>query len=543
MNERVSIGSEVAPQGSGPIANAVAAWKRCTNPTPVQRDRLMQLWVDAEVLRLGSLRAQAKREKGVPGPEGSILKLLSGTGAHRRGRAGRRPHGPGGHAARRAVHDASSSTRARPGATTRCWRSWPPQAATIAGGTTQIQMNIIGERVLGLPREPGLDPNTPWSQIPRNWGPWTHPSTPTSPTSCLRRRVPCAGGSTSNGPSTAQVILECIGAGAAGTDRDQRPGLALARGHRAGNEGGDRRGLPRRVPRVPRAGAVEEDDAADPPCLRERVAAGEDDPGRAGARHPVHRAPPRRRWGSSATASAFGSILPAAWSFVLALRSRGLGTVWTTAHLWNQAAAAEVLGIPDGGHPGGDVPGGVHHRHRLQARRPPAARDHHVVERVGRATRDSHRCPRCSGRARRTSTRRCRGTTGCTAPSRTASPSGVNARQRRRPAHHRHRPARARRGRGRRLLPDRRGGRARRPRGRRRGVRVDRPGHRRADPPHRPARWHGDGADALAGFLQHGRRRPLGRRGRSAPARRRGVGDARVRVERDRDRAADLDAR
>jgi nitroreductase len=47
-------------------------------------------------------------------------------------------------------------------------------------------------------------------------------------------------------------------------------------------------------------------------------------------------------------ASAFGSILPAAWSFVLALRSRGLGTVWTTAHLWNHDVARDVLGIPEG---------------------------------------------------------------------------------------------------------------------------------------------------------------------------------------------------
>ncbi len=48
-----------------------------------------------------------------------------------------------------------------------------------------------------------------------------------------------------------------------------------------------------------------------------------------------------------AVASAYGSILPAAWSFLLALRSRGLGSVWTTLHLWKEKEAAELLGIPD----------------------------------------------------------------------------------------------------------------------------------------------------------------------------------------------------
>jgi nitroreductase len=46
------------------------------------------------------------------------------------------------------------------------------------------------------------------------------------------------------------------------------------------------------------------------------------------------------------TASAYGSILPATWSFLLALRSRGLGSVWTTLHLAREAEAADLLGIP-----------------------------------------------------------------------------------------------------------------------------------------------------------------------------------------------------
>ena len=46
-------------------------------------------------------------------------------------------------------------------------------------------------------------------------------------------------------------------------------------------------------------------------------------------------------------AGVYGSILPAAWSFMLALRSRGLGTAWTTLHIMYEQEAAKILGIPD----------------------------------------------------------------------------------------------------------------------------------------------------------------------------------------------------
>jgi len=46
-------------------------------------------------------------------------------------------------------------------------------------------------------------------------------------------------------------------------------------------------------------------------------------------------------------AAAWGSILPAAWSFLLALRSRGLGSVWTTLHLARERDVADILGIPE----------------------------------------------------------------------------------------------------------------------------------------------------------------------------------------------------
>lgn len=51
--------------------------------------------------------------------------------------------------------------------------------------------------------------------------------------------------------------------------------------------------------------------------------------------------------GVLAQASVYGSILPAVWSLMLALRSRGLGSAWTTLHLMYEQDAAQLLGIPE----------------------------------------------------------------------------------------------------------------------------------------------------------------------------------------------------
>lgn len=113
-------------------------------------DRIASAYADIRIFQLHNLRSLSRLERGEePGPEGSVLKLFWSERT-------------------RGLHDTLLDVL---GAAAPLWHeaegnpgsgdfqtSWLYyRAATIFGGTSEIQRNIIGERVLGLPREPGRD--------------------------------------------------------------------------------------------------------------------------------------------------------------------------------------------------------------------------------------------------------------------------------------------------------------------------------------------------------------------------------------------------
>jgi alkylation response protein AidB-like acyl-CoA dehydrogenase len=168
MNERVAIGGQTPPRGSGPIADAIACWStNSARQTSVRRDQLMRLWVDAEVIRLTNLRAQAARELGDPGPEGSISKLAQCQFNQRCFTYCVDMLGPDG-------MRFESGYAARPDAEVMGGRSdvtrsfLRSRANTIEGGTSEIMRNILGERILGLPGDVRIDRDVPWRDVPRS---------------------------------------------------------------------------------------------------------------------------------------------------------------------------------------------------------------------------------------------------------------------------------------------------------------------------------------------------------------------------------------
>lgn len=82
MNERVALAGGPVPRGSGPINELMKLWAvRKSQLSPVEheiwRDRVMSLWIDAEIVRLTNARAKQSAVGGNPGPEGSVGKLAS----------------------------------------------------------------------------------------------------------------------------------------------------------------------------------------------------------------------------------------------------------------------------------------------------------------------------------------------------------------------------------------------------------------------------------------------------------------------------------
>ena len=157
MYERVAIGTESTGGISTPHARRLIehAQKNGNTSNPVIRQKLMRLYSEETAKSLVSMRTRAELQAGkTPGPGGSLGKL----------------HGS------KILRDVRSLINDIVGIETDAWADgdrgqwWGRLVlgsfqAGIAGGTDEIQKNIIGDRVLGLPREPSVDKGVPFKDL------------------------------------------------------------------------------------------------------------------------------------------------------------------------------------------------------------------------------------------------------------------------------------------------------------------------------------------------------------------------------------------
>jgi len=157
MNERQAI-TNVSSTPPQTMQRAVDLYQRSRSELgPVGLDRLMTLWIADRVIRLTSTRAAQLRSSGTPGPEGSVGKLAR-TAINQEilefcvelmGADGMLYPAQGYNLElRNAAPETMSDLR---------WQYLRSRAGTIEGGTSEIQRTVLGERVLGLPREPRVD--------------------------------------------------------------------------------------------------------------------------------------------------------------------------------------------------------------------------------------------------------------------------------------------------------------------------------------------------------------------------------------------------
>jgi alkylation response protein AidB-like acyl-CoA dehydrogenase len=175
MNERVAIGGGGSKKkGGGAIAQLLKLWNErksgslSASQEALLRDRVTQLWIDSELLRVTSQRARASQKSGNPGPEGSVSKLAQAEINKRLWETAIDVLGNDALA-----FEAGYELRQGDGGTDNAealakYQFLRSRANSIEGGTSEIMRNILGERVLGLPGEPRVDKEIPWKDVPRS---------------------------------------------------------------------------------------------------------------------------------------------------------------------------------------------------------------------------------------------------------------------------------------------------------------------------------------------------------------------------------------
>ena len=163
-NERVAIGAHAAEREDGMIGVVARTWReRPELRTPELHDRLLRLWVDAEVARITGVRAGQKVAQGQPGAESAALKLSFARNAQQLSGLELELLGPDG------LHY-SDWTMVRPAQVDLTgrdagFRYLRAKGNSIEGGTSEILRNILAERVLGLPAEARADKDIPWKEL------------------------------------------------------------------------------------------------------------------------------------------------------------------------------------------------------------------------------------------------------------------------------------------------------------------------------------------------------------------------------------------
>lgn len=166
-NERVALAGTMDDDEDDGVALALRTWRRHAPADPARRrvmqDRLAALHVRSEVGRLLLERAAAARNAGRSDPDGSISKLAHAELIQDAYAFCLALMGPAG--VLYGSYDRQVFRTETPEEDAAQQQFLYARCASIAGGTSEVLRNVLGEQALGLPREPRPDKDRPWKEV------------------------------------------------------------------------------------------------------------------------------------------------------------------------------------------------------------------------------------------------------------------------------------------------------------------------------------------------------------------------------------------